>query len=430
MLSSRALTIQRFATTTARGFATAVADAAAGGVKVAAVDFGQPTSAVTVLVKAGSRFQNKEGLANVLKNFAFKSTAKRSAIGTVREAELYGGLLSASLTREHLALTAEFLRGDEAFFVDVLSSFITSARFTRHELGEYVQPLVSSDTLTASSNPATRALEAAHALAFRSGLGSSLFAPEHSHIGVDEIKTFAEGAFAKGNIAVVGTNIEASTLTKLVDASFASVAATNASTAPASKYFGGETRIESHEGPQTVFIGFGTTDSSTSAELATLTAHLSTTPLVKWAKGLSPLAQAVPEGTAVQSVYLPYSDASLFGVVVSSKTTEGAKEAGKAVVETLKKAAKGLTEQELKSVVAKAKFGAASEVESREGLVNVLGSKIFTGADVSVESTLSAFDKVTASSFSQAVSTLISAKPTFVVVGDSSRLPYADELGL
>jgi hypothetical protein len=42
-----------------------------------------------------------------------KSTAKRSAIGTIREAELYGGLLSASLTREHLALTAEFLRGDE-----------------------------------------------------------------------------------------------------------------------------------------------------------------------------------------------------------------------------------------------------------------------------------------------------------------------------
>lgn len=56
---------------TRRGFATAVADAA-NGVKVASVDFGQPTSAVTVLVKAGSRFQSKEGLANVLKNFAFK----------------------------------------------------------------------------------------------------------------------------------------------------------------------------------------------------------------------------------------------------------------------------------------------------------------------------------------------------------------------
>ena len=42
-----------------------------------------------------------------------QSTGKRSALGTVREAELYGGVLSSSLTREHLALTAEFLRGDE-----------------------------------------------------------------------------------------------------------------------------------------------------------------------------------------------------------------------------------------------------------------------------------------------------------------------------
>lgn len=69
MLYARALNIQRIAAR--RSFATVVADAA-NGVKVAAVDFGQPTSGVTVLVKAGSRYQTKEGLANTLKNFAFK----------------------------------------------------------------------------------------------------------------------------------------------------------------------------------------------------------------------------------------------------------------------------------------------------------------------------------------------------------------------
>jgi hypothetical protein len=45
--------------------------------------------------------------------FPLQSTGKRSALGTIREAELYGGVLSSSLSREHLALTAEFLRGDE-----------------------------------------------------------------------------------------------------------------------------------------------------------------------------------------------------------------------------------------------------------------------------------------------------------------------------
>ena len=50
---------------------------------------------------------------------SLQSTGKRSALGTVREAELYGGVLSSSLSREHLALTAEFLRGDEYVIWDL-----------------------------------------------------------------------------------------------------------------------------------------------------------------------------------------------------------------------------------------------------------------------------------------------------------------------
>lgn len=53
-----------------RGFATVVD--AASGFKVAAVDNGQPSSSVTVLLKAGSRHQSKPGVAHALSNFAFK----------------------------------------------------------------------------------------------------------------------------------------------------------------------------------------------------------------------------------------------------------------------------------------------------------------------------------------------------------------------
>jgi hypothetical protein len=67
MLAARAST--RNASRIARSFATVVDTA---GVKVAALDYGQPTSAVTFLVKAGSRFESKPGVAHALKNFAFK----------------------------------------------------------------------------------------------------------------------------------------------------------------------------------------------------------------------------------------------------------------------------------------------------------------------------------------------------------------------
>ena len=62
MLASRATSrdVQRIA----RSFSIVVDTT---GVKVAAVDHNHP-----VLVKAGSRFEPKEGVANALKNFAFK----------------------------------------------------------------------------------------------------------------------------------------------------------------------------------------------------------------------------------------------------------------------------------------------------------------------------------------------------------------------
>ena len=120
MLAARTHIVQRLA----RNSSTV-----AGAVKVVAFETNQPTSSVTLFVKAGSRFQSKAGVANALKNFAFKvrscllsqkhryietvkSTKNRSAIGTVRQSELYGGVLSSSLGREHLSLTAEFLPQD------------------------------------------------------------------------------------------------------------------------------------------------------------------------------------------------------------------------------------------------------------------------------------------------------------------------------
>lgn len=84
-----------------------------GGVRVAGFDNGQPTTSISVVVKAGSRHETAPGVAHALSRFAFKSTQSGSALKTVRETELYGGVLSSSHDREHIVLNAEFLRGDE-----------------------------------------------------------------------------------------------------------------------------------------------------------------------------------------------------------------------------------------------------------------------------------------------------------------------------
>ena len=68
MLAARASAV-RTASKYARNFATVVESS---GVRVAAIDNGEATSSVTFLVKAGSRFENKPGVAHALQNFAFK----------------------------------------------------------------------------------------------------------------------------------------------------------------------------------------------------------------------------------------------------------------------------------------------------------------------------------------------------------------------
>lgn len=56
----------------ARSYATTVSEAS--GVKVAGYERGAPAGTVnlTVVVKAGSRYETRPGVAHVLKNFAFK----------------------------------------------------------------------------------------------------------------------------------------------------------------------------------------------------------------------------------------------------------------------------------------------------------------------------------------------------------------------
>lgn len=268
-----------------------------------------------------------------------------------------------------------------ALFLDILTSFITSAKFTRHEFAEYVAPLIESDTAAASANPAVQAIELAHAIAFRQGLASSLYAPAHPNLGLKDVQDYAARVFTKDNIAVVGTGIEPARLAELVDKAFANAAASGTAapttTSAATKYYGGETRVAGN-GQQTVFIGFGTTGAP-SAEVATLAAYLNPSPSVKWSKGASTsalAAAALPEGASVEVVYLPYSDAALVGLLVQAPTAEAVREAGVKAVEALKKAAAGAEEGDVQSAVAKAKFAVASAADKRAGVVEAIGSKV------------------------------------------------------
>jgi len=410
-----------------RSYATV---AEASGVKVAGIDSGvlpAATTSITVVVKAGARYETQPGVAHVLKSFAFKSTASGSALKTARETELYGGVLSAALGREHLFLTAEFLRGDENHFLNVLASVLSSTHFYPHEYSELVLPTIQTESLSALTSNTTLAMDTAHSIAFRRGLGNSLYASPHSPVSAAEVKSYAQQAFAKSNIAVLGAGISTDALAKAVQGAFGSGTGGSSLQGGSSQYYGGEARIPSHSQP-TMIIAYGSTGSA-SPDLKVLPHLLGGESAVKWSAGSSPLSQAAAKvhGASAKAFLLPYSDASLFGVVVTAPTSEGVASVAKEVAGLMKAKPK---DEEVKRAIAKAKFTDASLLERHESLIATAGAAIFSGDIPKPDASFASLSKVSASSLEKASSTLFKSKPTVIAVGDLSKLPYADELGL
>jgi ubiquinol-cytochrome c reductase core subunit 2 len=309
------------------------------------------------------------------------------------------------------AFTPHYDDDDRAYFVDVLASFLASPKFTRHELNEYVLPAVHSESSAAIQSAPTHALELAHALAFRNGLGYSLYADAHAAgtITAEDVRDLHARAVGNpGGVAVLGTGISTESLAKLLESAFSANKKASATpvpetrTAPATAYHGGAARVASAHGPQALFVGFGSTATASVPALHALAAHLNPAPALKWATSAAPLASAIPVGVSAYSVLLPYSDATLIGVVLEGTDGGALKEGAKAVVGAFKDAAAGkVGKEELARATARAKFQLAAGVEGREGYVGVFGPKVLSGEAASVQAALEGVQGVSGASLAR-----------------------------
>ncbi|KAG0143365.1 hypothetical protein CROQUDRAFT_661363 [Cronartium quercuum f. sp. fusiforme G11] len=410
---------------------------AASGLKVVSTpEDSKLTASISVFIKAGSRHEPLPGLAHVLKNLVFKSTQKRSALSVVREAELLGGVLTSTLTREHLILNAEFIKGNEGYFAEVLGDVLTSSKFLPHEFDEEVVPGVISDYAQAQLDPTVNALDLAHQLAFRRGLGHSLFASPKSPISHQSAVDFARSAFANASHnAIVASGVESGVLSELVNQFFTPTSTTSLSTIPESeksKYYGGDIRLSpdasSSDGHDTFLLAFEGGDHSTKPEFTILQHLLGSAPAsVKWSQGISPLS-SLP----VKSFHLPYSDAGLFGFIIRAPSQEVKTVTNQALAELKKIAAgNGIEKESVGRAVKKAQFLVASGLENHILRAETLGSQI-QNANASphhLQDVYASYAQVTPDQVIKAAKSVLSIRPTTVAIGNVHQLPYPDDLG-
>ncbi|KAF5003732.1 hypothetical protein FDECE_9740 [Fusarium decemcellulare] len=411
------------------------------GLKVASRDAHGPTTKLAVVAKAGTRYQPLPGLTVGLTEFAFKNTERRSALRITRESELLGGQLASSHTREAVVVEASFLREDLPYFTELLAEVISLTKYTTHEFHEDVERVLHAKQAALNADVAAIALDNAHAIAFHSGLGATLYpgssTPYQKYLNEEYIASFADVAYSKPNIALVADGAAPDALSKWVGQFFKDVPSASRSgetlKTEASKYYGGEQRTSSSAGNAVVIAFPGSSHDSAKPEIAVLASLLGGQSTIKWAPGFSLLSKATAgtPGLSVNTSNLTYSDAGLLSIQLTgpaASVRKGAEE----TVKVLKSIADGSASQEdVKKAVANAKFTALNENQLRQSSIVLAGSGIVnSGKPYDAANLAQAIDGVSAESLKTTAKALLEGKATVSTVGDLFVLPYAEEIGL
>lgn len=298
-----------------------------------------------------------------------------------------------------------------------------------HEYNEAVVHTTSLESSAASATPAVAALEAAHRLAFRTGLGNSLFANPNEPVGLSDVHEFAQ-SLASERVGIVGTGLDqaelVATLKEVISENSTEPGASNAGKT-GTKYFGGEARIpiDLHHvadgAKPTLVVAFGSTQAAT-PEQVVLPYLLAPPASVKWSAGSAPLSVA-DEGTTVEAFTQSYSDASLLVVEIQAEGSKRLSAAGKHVVSALQ--AFKADADSLKKAVAQAKTAVAAQWDDSETLRQVLAAAVLAEKPTSLEETLKSLDGVTVDGVNKALAAALKTKPTVAAVARLDELAYA-----
>ena len=282
-------------------------------------------------------------------------------------------------------------------------------------------------------SPPAIAADSLHALAFRRGLGNTLLAAPETPVTLEHVRDFAAKSYVKQNMAIIATGADAAELEGYVSQHFADVPSGSAAQSPASKYFGGETRIPYRTPIGHFVVGFPGAAASphVPAELTVLGNLLGGTSSIKWSAGNTILGQAASTlGASTKAIanHGTYSDTGLFSIYVMGPTNT-IKNAAKASLDAIKAVAQDVKADDLKRAIAQAKFNAYAASEERTLSAESIGRSLLLSGEVpNVEQTVAELEKITASQIKSAVKKMLESKPSVTAIGETFSLPYYDEL--
>lgn len=262
-------------------------------------------------------------------------------------------------------------------------------------MNEHVIKLLRFKQNAISSNAEALADDIAHGLAFHRGLGENIVpgldVPIEKYLNVDALAEFAQHAYAKPNISLVGSGPSSADVSKWVGEFFKELPSSASSGQyglqpnVASKYFGGEQRVSSKAGNAIVIAFPGSSAFGASGfkpEVSVLASLLGGESTIKWTPGFSLLSQAAQgfSQIRVSAKNHAYSDSGLFTITVSGKADQ-VNAASKKAVDILNKVAAGeVSSEDINKAAALAKFRALESLQNLETGLQATGSALINGS--------------------------------------------------
>lgn len=326
------------------------------GVVVASVENHLPASKIGVFLRAGARYETADnlGITHVLRNAVGLSTKSSTIFGITRNIDYHGGLLNASVTRDHFIYSLENARDKNSETVQYLVDSISRPAFKPWELEDNLYRL-KLDLERYELDPQAQLADLLHRAAYRGGLSNSLYCRSFQ-IGKhdqSQLLEFTRNHFSSNNTVVVGLGVDHDELVDLVQKEV-QLSSISADEANKSKFVGGDCRqpFNSKLTFATVVTEGVSLKSKKDAFVLELFAKLlGSGPRINYGNGAGKLSQAVAqiakEPFKVGALNKSYLDTGLFGFtsITDGKET---REIIKLNIATIRKAAKEFNETDLK----------------------------------------------------------------------------------
>lgn len=402
-----------------------------------AVDNLAPVSRVAVYVRAGSRYEPDAtpGVSHYIRAAAGLTTQDSSIFGITRYMERAGASFRVTSNREYIIYRVDCLReklGDVLGFID---DTIHKPEFRTWELHDVVKPRLKEELGRYKKDQAQLASEAMHKVGFRGGLAHPKYLPEHQieKITKNDLFDYLDNNYVLERMSVVGLGVDENELRNIIDGTFSLNNSPYKGVTGASRYCGGEARIQAgfpHTMVNFVVQGCPITDLKTNAALEVIGCIIGAgQPGVKYGQGaeksLANLLLSSGSQFSSSIINFNYTDTGLFGFSIKGPN-ELLKETTKRAVHHVRTTMTGITEAQLATAKKAAKVRNFIKGEDQCSVFRTLGN--LHAAGIVGQSPVDHIDKLTLKDIQTVVNNLLKSKPTIASVGNPRFVPYIDEL--